>query len=180
MLNSLEQFVLTADHDRDPNGNSTVTKYAYQSYGIALVDANTAEFQGQTFRARQREDNVTNIANWSMMINFGTESDNLTVDDSIATIHLPQQLLNNCMAMMDTQRVAFIVFHSDILFSSVGNNQREIESAVIAAKLNCTLEKTSAPITILFNVSDQVSFLCEEFKSCNFLNVYKFAFVVQG
>ena len=154
-----------------------MTKYAYQSYGIALVDASTAEFQGQTFRARRTEDNLINITNWSMMINFGTESDNFTVADSIATIHLPQQLLNDCTAVMDTQRVAFIVFYSDILFSSVGNSQGEIGSAIIAARINCTLEKMSAPITILFDVSDQVSF-CGEFKSCNLLNICKFGHTV--
>ena len=157
MLNSLEQFVLTANHDSDLNGNNTVIKYAYQSYGIVLVNANTEEFHGQTFRVKLNKDNVTDVTNWSMMLNFGPKSDNLTVENSIVAIHLPQQSLNDCTAAMNTQRVAFIVFHSDILFSSAGDNHKDIESVVIAARINCTLEKTSAPITIIFNVSDQVS-----------------------
>lgn len=161
VLNSLERFALTANHDRDLNGNNTVTKYAYQSYGIVLVDANTQEFQGQTLRAKLNKDNVTNITNWSMMLDFGPESNNLTVDDSIAVIHLPQQSLNDCTAAMDTQRVAFVVFRSGILFSSAGDNQEDVGSAVIAARINCTLEKTPAPITVIFNVSDQVSFYGE-------------------
>ena len=162
MLNSLERFVSSADSTSDSNGNTTVTKYAYQSYGIALVDASMTEFQGQTFIARRREDSLTNVTRWSMMVDFGPESDNLTLmDDLIAKIHLPQQLLlNNCTAAMDTQRVAFIILHSDILFSSVGaESQGEITSAVIAAKIvNCTFEKTSAPITMSFNILDQVCY----------------------
>ena len=161
MLNSLERFVSSADNTSDPNGNTIVTKYTYQSYGIALVDASMTEFQGQTFIARQREDSLTNGTRWSMMVDFGPESDNLTLmDNLIAKIHLPQQLLNNnCTAAVDTQRVAFIILHSDILFSSVGGSQGEITSAVIAAKVvNCTFEKTSAPITISFNILDQVCY----------------------
>ena len=160
MLNSLERFVSSADSSSDPNGNTTVTKYAYQSYGIALVDTSATEFQGQTFIARRREDSLTNGTRWSMMVDFGPESDNLTLmDDLIAKIHLPQQLLNNCTGAMDTQRVAFIILHSDILFSSVGESQGEIISAVIAAKIvNCTSEKTSAPITISFSIVDQVCY----------------------
>jgi hypothetical protein len=158
VLNSLERFVSSANSD----ANVTVTKYAYQSYGIALVDTSATEFQGQTFIARRREDSLTNSTRWSMMIDFGPESDNLTTDDLIAKIHLPQQLLNN-YTTTDTQRVAFIIFHSDILFSSVGESQEEIRSAVITAKINCTLEEISVPIMITFNISDQVCYFTINF-----------------
>ena len=151
---------MTTNHDRDLNGDSTVTKYAYQSYGVALVDVSTTELQEKIFRARQvqLEDRLTNSTRWSMMVDFGPENDNSTMDGSIATIHLPQQLLNDCTAALDTQRVAITMFQSDVLFSSVNESRGEIRSAVIAAKINCTFGKISAPITIVFNVLDQVCF----------------------
>ena len=160
-MNSLENFALTANHDRDPNSNNTVIKYAYQSYGIVLVNANTEEFQGQTFRMKLNKDNVTDVTNWSMMLDFGPKSDNLTAEDSIVAIHLPQQSLNDCTPAMDTQRVAFIVFRSDTLFSSSDDNQEDIGSVVITTRINCTLEKMSEPIIVTFNVTNQVSFYGE-------------------
>ena len=174
VLNSLEHFVLTANHDGDPNSNSTVTKYAYQSYGVALVDVSATEFQDKVFRARQiqLEDRLTNSTRSSMMVDFGPENDNSTMDNSIATIHLPQQLLNDCTAAVDTQRLAIITFLSDVLFSSVNKSGGEIRSAVIAAKINCTFEKISTPITIVFNVINQVCFLDHFAKSLEFRKLW--------
>ena len=156
MLKSLERFVFSTNKS-DLDGHKTLIKHAYRAFGITLMDADNTDCCGLTYRAKRSDDETTSITKWSMNVDNGPHNDTVG-DKSIATIHLPQWLLNDYITAMAATRIAFLVFDSDILFSSA-NCSGCLGSVVVAARINCTVEKISMPITVTFDVSYMVSFM---------------------
>lgn len=163
MLKSLEQIASRVSVS--PNSSDdTMIMYTYQSYGIALVDVSTSKFRGQTFIARRRrkEDPINmNATEWNnnnniMVIENGSTKIS-TMDDFVAQIYLPDQVVKECTADIkstsnvsdDVQRVAYFVFYTNVLFQTESD---KVGLTIASVRLDCnSIEQVSTPIQVTFN-----------------------------
>lgn len=163
MLKSLEQIASRVSVS--PNSSDdTMIMYTYQSYGIALVDVSTSKFRGQTFIARRRrkEDPINmNATEWNnnnniMVIENGSTKIS-TMDDFVAQIYLPDQVVKECTADTkstsnvsdDVQRVAYFVFYTNVLFQTESD---KVGLTIASVRLDCnSIEQVSTPIQVTFN-----------------------------
>ena len=135
------------------------SEFIYESFLVIVLNITTAEFQGQTLNiiegAKDKVVNVTSDTEWRVVLNAGP---NDMTDDSVAMIHVPKQLLDECFtANLTTQRLAYFAFKTDALFSSV-RQKSKIESFIIAARLNCSINQLSVPVSVtLTDTSNCVS-----------------------
>lgn len=129
-------------------------KYAYRTYSITLVHITKSEFQGQTFIANMEED-----ASWNMTIDDGPA--NVAIDDFVAKVHLPKDILNDCTTDAVTNTsiypVAYLLFYTNVLFLSMPSDKQRVGSIITSARLNCSVDLLSSPISITYNLYDKVS-----------------------
>lgn len=157
VLKSLEQFTFRALIT--PHENNT-HQFMFQSFGVVLVDIVADDFQRQTLSVikagKGKVPDVTSDNNieWRMIITY----DDAAADDAVATIHLPKQSLNECVYHdVAPQRVAYFIFFTNSLFY-LSNQRKGVTSLIIAARMNCSVNKLLTPIsiTIVDNTTDEV------------------------
>ena len=144
--------------DRPTRTDNAVTTYSYQSFGIVLVDISVRRFLGQTVTVYRRKQVSSNATEWNSSVVVENGSGNTTVTDFVARIYLSWQIFKDCntnyFSDSSTQRIAYFVFHTSILFQSAREEQN-IGTTVTAVRLNCSVNEltVSTPISITYKPS---------------------------
>ena len=146
MLESLEQFA--SGVNLNSPGIDFIT--LYQTFGIALEDVALSDFQGQTFSVVKTANlegisNVTSDEKWSISVTNGSES---VINNSMATLHIPEKSLSECVAHSSTSlmRLVYFAFFKNSLF--ITSKSQLISSIVVAAQVNCSVSQLLTPISL--------------------------------
>lgn len=158
ILDSLEQFVSSAITLYDDN--VTVKSYTYQTYGVTLLDLSISTFQGQRFIVHRNEELSSNLSgSWGIMVINESTAENSGMDNTVAELRMSKEVILECSSdtqmNLSTQRLAYLAFYTNILFqpSSMGH---KVGSVITAALLNCSSDSLLSPITVTYNLSNEV------------------------
>ena len=136
-----------------PINNSDISKpvvISQRSFAVSIQQVNLQTFSqgGQTFNV--------NIGN--------NQSNNIIVEDtvdtqSIASISLPNNLLDSIPNISNSTRITNAVFLSDSLFLRHDNKFMEVGSVIISATVVGvdTIKELNPPVTLTFQIINSVS-----------------------
>ena len=146
VLESLEQFAAGVNFNHP--GIDLIK--IYQTFGIALEDVTVSDFHGQTFSVVKTTNlngnsNITSDEKWSISVTNGSES---VVNNSMATLHIPEISLSECVAHSSTSlmRLVYFAFFKNSLF--ITSKSQLISSIVVAARVNCSVSQLLTPISL--------------------------------
>ena len=115
-----------------------------RSFAVAvlLVDTEDIKVSGQNFSISSREITEDNLS-------FGTLTDN-----AVASISLPNTILNNITNITNSTRIAHSVFLVDSLFLRRSDNYLEVGSVIISASVvGKTLSGLRQPVSLNFLIN---------------------------